>query len=135
MINRELTMDQRPMTGTVGRALGALAPDGQATFDGIVFQVRAEGGAIDSGLPVVVTGFDMRFLLVELAPPEGVAAQRRITLPQPPSPFRAGVLTTLGTLVLLLGLGLLIGNVTRMFPTIPYAGFVLMTIGGAILRA
>jgi hypothetical protein len=37
-----------------------------------------------------------------------------------------------GGVVSLLGLGLLIGNVTDVFPTFPYAGFLVMAIGGII---
>jgi hypothetical protein len=34
-----------------------------------------------------------------------------------------------------LGVGLLIGNVTGVFPTFPFAGFIVMTIGGVIAGA
>lgn len=34
--------------------------------------------------------------------------------------------------VVLLGLGLLVGNVTGMFPTVPFAGAVVIMLGGAI---
>jgi hypothetical protein len=40
-----------------------------------------------------------------------------------------------GGLLLVVGIGLLIGNVTGIFPTFPFAGFIVMGIGGAIFRA
>lgn len=41
----------------------------------------------------------------------------------------------LGSLVFVLGVGRLIGNVTGMFPTIPFAGYVVMAAGGAMVGA
>lgn len=45
------------------------------------------------------------------------------------------LLQFLGTIVFVIGIGLLIGNITRIFPTFPFAGFIVMFIGGAIWRA
>ena len=45
------------------------------------------------------------------------------------------VLQFLGGLIFVVGMGLLIGNVTRLFPTFPYAGTIVMIIGGAIIGA
>lgn len=47
---------------------------------------------------------------------------------------RAGLML-LGGLLLAGGLGLVIGNRTGAFPTFPFAGFIVMTIGGAIFAA
>jgi len=44
-------------------------------------------------------------------------------------------LSVLGGLIFAVGIGLFIGNVTGIFPTVPFAGFVVMGIGGAILGA
>jgi hypothetical protein len=41
----------------------------------------------------------------------------------------------LGSVVFVLGVGLLLGNVTGIFRTVPFAGFVVTTIGGAMLGA
>lgn len=41
----------------------------------------------------------------------------------------------LGLVVVLVGVGLLIGNVTGLAATFPFAGFIVMTIGGAIMGA
>jgi hypothetical protein len=38
----------------------------------------------------------------------------------------------LGSVLLIVGIGLLIGNVTGLFPTFPFTGFIVMTIGGAL---
>jgi hypothetical protein len=38
----------------------------------------------------------------------------------------------IGTLVILVGIGLFIGNVTGVFPTFSYAGFITMGVGGLI---
>src|SRR3974377_1065684 len=40
-----------------------------------------------------------------------------------------------GVLVIALGIFLWIGNVSRMFPTIPLAGYITIVIGGVIYRA
>lgn len=42
--------------------------------------------------------------------------------------------TILGTLILVIGLILLFGNMTGMFPTFPYAGFIGMVLGGLIMK-
>jgi hypothetical protein len=41
----------------------------------------------------------------------------------------------LGVLLFLGGIALFIGNTTGLFPTFPFAGFLLMTIGGAVCAA
>jgi hypothetical protein len=41
----------------------------------------------------------------------------------------------LGGLIFVVGIGLFIGNVTGIFPTFPFAGFIVMGIGGAIFGA
>jgi len=152
-------MYPRPTISAVGRTLGALAPDGHAEFDGLAFQVRAQGGNIDSGQAVVVTGFDPWSLIVRTASMEEVAAQPQsvastmVTPALPPyphwsevvetqstpsttaTPAGGGLLTVVGGLVFLVGAGLFIGNITGMFPTVPFAGFVVMTIGGAMVGA
>jgi NfeD-like C-terminal, partner-binding len=68
-------MDHRPTIGAIGRALSALSPDGEAEFDGALFQARAEGANIDSGQHVSVTGFDPWLLIVREATPDEVASQ------------------------------------------------------------
>jgi hypothetical protein len=40
----------------------------------------------------------------------------------------------LGALVTIIGVLLILGNVTRLFPTFPFAGFIVTLIGGAIYR-
>jgi uncharacterized paraquat-inducible protein A len=47
----------------------------------------------------------------------------------------AALLIGFGAVVFTLGVGLLIGNVTGLFPTFPFAGFVVSTVGVAILGA
>ncbi len=42
------------------------------------------------------------------------------------------LLQVLGAVVFVVGIGLVIGNQTGMFPTFPFAGFIAMVIGGAI---
>jgi hypothetical protein len=44
-------------------------------------------------------------------------------------------LQLLGGLIFVVGIGLFIGNVTGVFPTFPFAGFIVMGIGGAIVGA
>jgi len=44
-------------------------------------------------------------------------------------------LQLLGGVIFVAGIGLLVGNVTGVFPTFPFAGFIVMTIGGAIFGA
>lgn len=53
--------------------------------------------------------------------------------PDPDSPSAGGsLLVGVGGLVCLLGLGLLIGNITGLFPTFPFAGAIVLTIGSVI---
>ena len=130
-------MYPRPAVGSVGLTLGALAPDGLAEFHGLPFQVRAEGGTtIDSGQAVVVTGFDPRSLIVRPATAEEVASQPPPSADAPANATGGGILlTVLGGIIFLLGVGLFLGNTSGLFPTVPFAGFVLMTIGGAMFGA
>jgi len=44
-------------------------------------------------------------------------------------------LSMIGVLVLIVGICLWIGNVSRIFPTFPLAGYITIVIGGAIIRA
>jgi membrane-bound ClpP family serine protease len=75
-VSRRKVMADRPTIGAVGVAISALAPDGEAEFDGDAFCVRAQGGRIDSGRSVLVTGFDPWSLTVREATSEEVAAYR-----------------------------------------------------------
>jgi len=38
----------------------------------------------------------------------------------------------LGSVLFIVGIGLFIGNITGLFPTFSFAGFIFMTIGGAL---
>ena len=40
-----------------------------------------------------------------------------------------------GLIVFVLGIGLFIGNVTRVFPTFPLAGWATMAVGGVIMKS
>jgi hypothetical protein len=40
----------------------------------------------------------------------------------------------LGAIITIIGILLILGNVTRLFPTFPFAGFIVTLIGGAIYR-
>jgi hypothetical protein len=48
---------------------------------------------------------------------------------------RMSPVSMLGTVVIVVGAGLWIGNVTRMFPTFPLAGYLTMAVGGIIVKA
>jgi hypothetical protein len=54
---------------------------------------------------------------------------------EPPGSLFGAVLVVGGALLCCVGLGLLLGNVTGLFPTFPFAGFIVMTVGGAIVSA
>lgn len=58
---------------------------------------------------------------------ERLMAQNRITA----NP----VIMILGTLLFLAGIGLVVGNRTGLFPTIPFAGCILTVIGGLVSAA
>lgn len=45
------------------------------------------------------------------------------------------IVSMLGVLVIVVGAALWIGNMSRMFPTFPLAGWITMAIGGVIFRA
>src|SRR5262249_39723162 len=52
-----------------------------------------------------------------------------------PNPVGKAFLTGCGTVVFLLGVGLFIGNITGLFPTFPFAGYIVMMVGGLLLGA
>ena len=45
------------------------------------------------------------------------------------------MLKVVGGVIFALGIGLFVGNVSRLFPTIPLAGWATMAIGGVIYKA
>jgi hypothetical protein len=55
----------------------------------------------------------------------------------PPTRQPAGkaFLAGFGGLVFLLGVGLFLGNTTGLFPTLPFEGFIVMTVGGLLMGA
>jgi hypothetical protein len=42
--------------------------------------------------------------------------------------------TVIGAIILIIGIILLIGNVTGWWPTFPYAGFITMGLGSLIIK-
>jgi hypothetical protein len=40
----------------------------------------------------------------------------------------------IGAIVTIIGILLILGNITRLFPTFPFAGFIVTLIGGMIYR-
>lgn len=44
-------------------------------------------------------------------------------------------LNVIGLIILIVGIFLFIGNVSRAFPTFPLAGWATMAVGGIIMRA
>jgi hypothetical protein len=70
---------------------------------------------------------------------ENEAAHARFpggTRPAPAGPsVGASQLVGCGGLVCLLGFGLFVGNLTGLFPTVPFAGFIVMALGGVIAGA
>lgn len=45
-----------------------------------------------------------------------------------------GALQALGVLIVIVGFILMVGNMTGIFPTFPFAGFITMFIGGLLTR-
>lgn len=50
-------------------------------------------------------------------------------------PFIMSILSIVGGVVFVLGALIFVGNVTRIFPTIPLAGYLTMLAGGAMYKA
>jgi hypothetical protein len=44
-------------------------------------------------------------------------------------------LSVLGAVVLIVGIGLFVGNISGMFPTFPGAGWLTIAVGGIMYRA
>ncbi len=65
---------------------------------------------------------------------EALDAQRRAAAEQQQGAGSVALMV-LGGLVFLVGIGVFLGNITGLFPTLPFAGFLLMTVGGALLGA
>ncbi len=63
-----------------------------------------------------------------LVRPQAQAQSRQVQQGQPALQF-------IGGLVFVIGAALWIGNITGIFRTIPFAGFIVMAIGGMIARA
>ncbi|MFT3880028.1 MAG: hypothetical protein QM703_10265 [Gemmatales bacterium] len=58
---------------------------------------------------------------------------RQLTSPHRPQQQMAAVV--LGTLIVVVGIGLLIGNISGLFPTFPFAGYLTIGLGGLIASA
>lgn len=68
----------------------------------------------------------------------GKLAEYRAAFVAPPLTANDAVgiaLGALGLLVTLLGAGLFVGNVSGLAPTVPFAGYVVMGLGSALLTA
>jgi hypothetical protein len=66
-------MESRPAVGSLGRALGRLAPSGQVEVLGATHSARTTGATIDAGRDILVTGFDPFGLIVREATHSEVA--------------------------------------------------------------
>lgn len=66
----------------------------------------------------------------DLAPLRAAGAEKRNR-----DAKRGLVLISFGIVVTLVGIAVLVGNVTGLFPSVPYAGFIMMTAGGLMITA
>jgi hypothetical protein len=64
-----------------------------------------------------------------------ILARHRAALQEEESKGAKPLLRFLGGIMFVVGIGLFIGNRTGAFPTFPFAGFIVMAIGGAIYGA
>ena len=74
-------MDNCPPVGSIGRALGKLAPSGPVEVLGTTYAARTEGETIDADRIILVTGFEPWGLLVREATPAEMAPAPLSSLP------------------------------------------------------
>src|SRR5262249_12420701 len=66
---------------------------------------------------------------------EDILEQNRHPPPEAQESVKGMLLKLVGGVVFVVGIGLFFGHVSGAFPTFPYAGFVVMGIGGALWGA
>ena len=65
-----MTSEEKPATGTRGRAISAMLPSGKVLIDGFENNARFKSGYADAGDEVIVIGLDAFGLIVGKPPPE-----------------------------------------------------------------
>jgi hypothetical protein len=110
----EVPVDNYPPTGSIGRALGTLAPSGPVEILGPTFSARTISESIETGQFIFVTGFDHSGLLVrEATPAEMTPASLS------PSPPRQASTAGVGNYFLMVGAVLaLLGCIFTVFSTL-----------------
>ena len=59
-----MTSEEKPATGTLGRAITPMLPSGKVLIDGDEYNARVQQGWVDKDEDVVVVGFDTFGLIV-----------------------------------------------------------------------
>ncbi len=65
-----MTSEEKPATGTLGRAITPMLPSGKVLIDGVEYSARFKSGFVDSGDDVVVVGLDSFGLIVGKPEPQ-----------------------------------------------------------------
>ncbi len=65
-----MTSEEKPATGTRGRAITAMLPSGKVLIEGVEYGARLKSGYADSGDEVIVVGLDAFGLIVDKPEPQ-----------------------------------------------------------------
>ena len=65
-----MTSEEKPATGTRGRAITAMLPSGKVLIDGVEYSARFKSGFADPGDEVIVIGLDAFGLIVGKPEPQ-----------------------------------------------------------------
>jgi len=65
-----VTSEEKPATGTRGRAITAMLPSGKVLIDDVEYNARCKSGCANSGDEVVVVGLDAFGLIVGKPEPQ-----------------------------------------------------------------
>jgi hypothetical protein len=121
----------RPDPGATGRTITPLTPVGDVSIDGHDYLARSVDDHLPAGVNIVVTSADENGVFVKRR--EAVADSAQM---EPQKSDGAGLtMQVIGGVIAVVGACLLVGNTTGIFPTFPFAGFIVMGIGGALLSA
>ncbi len=65
-----MTSEEKPSTGTRGRAITAMLPSGKVLIEGVEYGARLKSGYADPGDEVIVVGLDAFGLIVGKPEPQ-----------------------------------------------------------------
>jgi hypothetical protein len=117
-------LDEETAAATIrGLLMPALYNEAKALLNNGSSRRQVEERLVNKGLDPLVAKAVINNKVVsqaqpEARPTEGIGQIRHV----------------LGVFIFIIGIGLLLGNITRQFPSFPLAGFIVMCVGGIIYK-